>query len=443
MSFDEIKGSLNLIGHYLLDVDGPLLPAQTQSADLAYLERLNTLLKQYRQQFLDKSRALYQGLAERDLQSAEGQTLLATLRTTLNTQLQDMDRREQIDGKARKSFMTFEAGYTALTHEAALAGADRLLHPQELAILDRIPLGVTQRPGLYALTFEYQEQTVELAAAFVLTEHSSPQVSELQSSTPVGRVALFTPSRGIEFFATLIDLDTALFQRLDAAAERTHFMGLLPTDYHALTPHAVWPLGLNPISERPLFEHLDNQLIAKRSDDITRALSLVDNPHSDAQALINALEQAIATAVPDVSARLQWRAQLLLDRWLRYSAPDWYRSATDPQRAQLAEHLHHYNQARQHLEQLFGALATPYALARHQWLERLSDELDIHDLEPQRLLVTTRRLLNPICEYNHERDLVELALRGPHPDDEHTGSDFLKKPASATTARHCPPPTPS
>lgn len=427
LSFDEIKGSLNLIGHHLLDVDGPLLPAQTQSADLAYLERLNTLLKQYRQQFLDKSRALYQELAERDLQSAEGQTLLATLRTTLNTQLQDMDRREQIDGKARKSFMTFEAGYTALTHEAALAGADRLLHPQELAILDRIPLGVTQRPGLYALTFEYQGQTVELAAAFVLTEHSSPQVSELQSSTPVGRVALFTPSRGIEFFATLIDLDTALFQRLDAAAERTHFMGLLPTDYQALTPHAVWPLGLNPISERPLFEHLDNQLIAKRSDDITRALSLVDNPHRDAQVLINALEQAIATAVPDVSARLQWRAQLLLDRWLRYSAPDWYRSATDPQRAQLAEHLHHYNQARQHLEQLFGALATPYALARHQWLERLSDELDIHDLEPQRLLVTTRRLLNPIGEYNHERDLVELALRGPHPDDEHTGSDFLKK----------------
>ncbi len=98
-------------------------------------------------------------------------------------------------------------------------------------------------------------------------------------------------------------------------------MGLLATDYRALTPQAIWPLALTPISERPLFEHLDNQLIAKRSADIDRALSLVDNPHTDAQALINALEQAIVDAVPDLGARLRWRARLLLDRWLRHSAP--------------------------------------------------------------------------------------------------------------------------
>lgn len=427
LTFDEIKGSLNLIGHHLLDLDAPLLPTQPASPPLAYLERLNTHLENYRQQFLTNSRVLYQNLANSDLRSTEGQALLTTLKATLNTQLLDMDSREQIDGKARKSFMTFEAGYTALTHETALAVADRLFHPQEQAILDRVPLGVTQRPGLYALTFEYQGQTIELAGAFVLTEHSSPMVSELQSSTPVGRVALFTPSRGIEFFASLADLDSDLFQRLDTAAERAHFMGLLATDYRALTPQAIWPLALTPISERPLFEHLDNQLIAKRSADIDRALSLVDNPHTDAQALINALEQAIVDAVPDLGARLQWRAQLLLDRWLRHSAPDWYRSASDTQRARLAEHLQHYDQSRQRLEQLFGALATPYTLARHQWLERLSDDLDIHDLEPQRLLVTTRRAVTPIGEYSHKRDLVELALRGLHPDDENAGSDFLEK----------------
>ena len=427
LTFDEIKGSLNLIGQHLLNVETPLLPSHTASAELAYLERLNTHLQQYRQHILAKSRALYHDLAQRDLRSAEGQTLLTTLRSTLNTQLLEMDRREQVDGKARKSFMTFEAGYTALANEAALGAADRLLHPEERAILERVPLGFTQRPGLYALTLQYQGQTVELAGAFVLTQHASPVVADLQSTAAVGRVALFTPSRGIEFFDTLADLDTQLLQRLNAPSERQHFMNLLTTGYHALTPHAIWPLALAPISDRPLFEHLDNALIAKRSEDIDRALSLVDNPDHDTRQLSAALDQAIASAVPDLSARLQWRAQALLDRWLRHSAPDWYRSASTAQRARLADDLHHYNQARHHLEQLFGPLATPHALARHQWLERLSDELDIHDLDPDRVQVTTRRFVSPIGDYSHERSLVELALRGPHPDDERAGSDFLKK----------------
>lgn len=432
LSFDEIKGSLNLIGHHLLDVDRPLLPAQTQSADLAYLERLNTLLKQYRQQFLDKSRALYQDLAERDLQSAEGQTLLATLRTTLNPQLLEMDRREQIDGKARTSFMTFEAGFTAQAREAALGATDRLLNPQEQAILDRIPLGATLRPGLYALTLQYQGHTVELAGAFVLTEQSSPVVTDLTSATPVGRVALFTPSRGVEFFDSLASLDSQLFQRLANPEERRHFMGLLASSYHALTPSAIWPLALAPIQDRPLYEHLDNALIAKRSADIERALSLVDNPANDRQTLVDALDQAIRGALPDITARLQWRAQALLDRWLRHSAPDWYRSASDARRTLLAEYLQHYNEARQNLEQLLGPLATPHALARHQWLERLSDDLEIHDLLPEHLQVSTRRFVSAVGDYTHERNLIELALRGLHPGDELPGSEFLNK----TTLRY-------
>ena len=41
--------------------------------------------------------------------------------------------------------------------------------------------------------------------------------------------------------------------------------------------------------------------------------------------------------------------------------------------------------------------------------------------------MTTRRAVTPIGEYSHKRDLVELALRGLHPDDENAGSDFLEK----------------
>lgn len=427
LSFDEIKGSLNLIGHHLLKADTPLLPDQKTSAELAYLERLNAQLKEHRTQFLRKGRVLYQTLARSNLASREGQTRLTTLKSTLNTQLLAMDRREHIGGKSQKSFMTYDAGYTALANEAALGEMDRLLHPQERAMLDRTPRGQTLRPGQYALTMEYQDKNVELAGAFVLTEKSSPVVSELTSNTAIGRVMLFIPSRGIESFDSLTDLNTRLRLSLDHASERGDILSLLPVRYRALTPDAIWPLALTPIDETPLFEHTYDALIAKRGEDIDRALSLIDNPHNDAGLLINALDRAIIDALPDLTARFEWRAQALLDRWLRHSAPDWYRSANEARRTILADELHRYIDARQQLLDLLGPVATPQALARYQWLERLSDDLEIHDLGPDQIMVNTRRVLNPMGEYEHDRSLVELALRGPHAGDEHADSDFLKK----------------
>lgn len=427
LSFDEIKGSLNLIGHHLLKVDTPLLPEQKASAALAYLERVNRLLQEHRTQVLNKGRTLYSALTHSELNSPAGLALLASLKSSLNTQLLAMDLREQIDGKSQKAFMTYEAGYTALANEAALGETDRLLHPQERAMLDRLSLGPTLRPGQYALTMEYQDQTVELAGAFIVTEKSSPVVTELTANAAVGRVMLFTPSRGIEAFDSLTDLNNRLRSSLDNAGERRDVLSLLPVRYHAISPEAIWPLTLVPIDAAPLFEHTYNALITKRGKDIDRALSLVDNPHNDAGQLIDALDRAINDALPDLTARLEWRAQVLLDRWLRHSAPEWYRSANEARRTLLADHLRRYNEARQHLLDLLGPVTTPDALARYQWLERLNDDLEIHDLDPQQIEVNTRRVLDPIGEYEHDRSLVELALRGLHTGDEHLDSDFLKK----------------
>ncbi len=421
-TFEGIKGHLNQIGHHLLQVESPLVPEHTPSAALAYLERINRILTNYRQQFLAKSRPLYQGLASSDLP-----TQVAALKTTLNAHLLHLDRYEQIDGKARKSFMTFEAGYTALANETALSAEDRLLHPQQQAMLERVPLGITLRPGLYALSFSYQQRTVELAGAFVLTEKSSPQVADLTSAPPVGEVMLYTPARGIECFGSLAQLNSQWLQAMDDAEQRRAFMHLLPARYGDITPGAIWPLALTPISDKPLFEHTYDALIDKRTQDIERALSLEDNPTHDPVQLIAALDRAITAALPDFSARLAWRARQLLERHLRQSAPDWYRSASDTRRATLATHLASYNEAREQLLDLLGPVTTPEDLARYQWLERLGDELDIHDLAPQDLVISTRRYVDPIGEYEHERSLIDLALRGLQTGDALADSDFLSK----------------
>lgn len=424
-SFDEIKNYLNQIGHHLFNTDTALVPEQKPSTEQLYLKRLNGLLKNDREQFLRKSRTHYQALQNNDLRSPAGKSLLATLRTTLNTQLLDMDLREQIDGKGRKAFMTYDAGFTAIGHEGRLGVQDRLLHPQEGTMLDNLTLGPTLRPGLYALQFSYQDKTVELAGAFVATEKNNPVVTDLMASGNIGQVLLFTPSRGIESFDSLAALNTHLLQNMDHATGRNEFMAMLPTCYHALSVAGIWPLELSPIDAEPLFEHTHDALIEKRTQDIAQALSLTDNPQQNPARLIDALDRAIGGALPDLGARLELRTQALLERCLRNSAPDWYRSASETQRATLAEHLGHYNQARQSLLNLLGPATAPQDLARYQWLERLSDELQIDDLDPLHLQVSTRRSVAGFGVYEQQRTLIDLTLRGLHTGDELPGSDFL------------------
>lgn len=426
-SFDDIKGYLNQIGQYLLNIETPLTPQSNPSAEQHELDRVNGLLQAGRQHYLDQARGHYTALTGSDLQSEDGQRLLTTLKATLDAHLVALDQSHRIDDKPRKAFMTFDAGFNALTHEARLGGQDRLLHPQEVAILERVTLGPTLRPGLYALQFAYQNQSVELAGAFVVTEKNSPVASDLNVDLDLGQVLLFTPLRGIEPFDSLPQLDSRLRQSLSHPTGHREFMSLLPVRYQALSEAGIWPLHLLPIVDKPLFEHIDGALIDKRTQDIDRALSLADNPAQDPALLISALDHAIQASMPDFSARLALRAQTLLERSLRTTAPDWYRSASEPARSTLAEHLNHYNQARQSLLDLMAPATTPQALARHQWLERLSDELDIHDLEPERLHVSTRRFVAGLGDYDHRRNLIELALRGPHSGDEKTGSDFLDK----------------
>lgn len=426
-SFDAIKSSLHQIGHHLFVSPAPLLPDHRPSAELAYLERVNSLLKTHYRTVLGKSRQLYQALPGSDLRSAQGQALVATLKSSLNTSLLDMDLREQINGSSRKSFMIYEAGLTALEHEARLGVQDHLLQSQDSEMLAQVGLAPALRPGLYALRFDYQDVTVELAGAFVATQKNSPVVTALTSTEAVGRVLLFTPVRGIQAFDSLDELNNHLLQVIDHPTGRDEFMSLLPRRYHTLTAAGISPLALASISEKPLFEHLFDVQVDKRTQDIQWALSFAENPQQDSLQLNNALDHAIASSPPDFSTRLELHAQALLERQLRLSAPDWYRSADDAQRTELAEHLGQYNQARQTLLDLLGPVATPQTLADHQWRERLRDELEIDDLQPEHLLVTTHRVIPNLGDYQHPRNLIDLALRGPHLGDELPGSDFVRK----------------
>lgn len=421
--FEHIRRDLHQIGHQLLETDafaerGPL-------PELVALEGFDHTLKTFNQTFLDQCRALYQGLQDVDLESAEGISLLADLRGHLNNRLQTLDQSSAIGNKGRRSFYSAEAGQLALEHEARLGLQDGLLSPIETQMVARIALAPSLRPGLYSLAFDYREERVVLAGAVVIVEKNAPVVSSMNGTDALGATLLFTPRRGLESFTSLADLDNRLRQTLDSPLGQAEFADLLPRRYQHLPTAAIWPLVLHPINGEPPFEHSYDALIAKRGLDIDTALSLVDNPAHSSRQLLADLDYAVAAAAPDLSARLELRAQVMLDRNLLLSAPAWYRSAPAEQRSLVAQHLGAYNRARETLTALFGPAATPATLARYQLLEHLADDLDIDDLVPERLLVTTRRTVVGVGEYQQQDNLVQLALHGLHPGDEQPGSRFM------------------
>lgn len=416
--------TLQQMHSHLLEIDPTLRPYSRRPAPLPderlALDTVNATLKHVNQAYLTQARTLYQGL---DLTNP---SVLGQLKTSLNTGLQHLDETSAVDGQSRKTYMTSPAGIRVLEQEARLNVNDALLSPADQLMLEDCSLGPTLRPGMYALTFDYQDRTVEFAGAFVLTRQASPAVDRLDSKIAAGPVVLFTPSRGLEAFDSLQDLDQGLQAAMALRTGHAEFTRHLPVAYQHLDVASIWPLALQPITGQPLFEHAYQALLGKRAQDITHALSLAENGQLDADKLKQHLDHAIQAALPDLTLRLDFRAQRLLERDLFNTLPDWYRSASKTQREALDRDLRSYNQARHTFINLFGPAATPQALARHQWAEQLADELDIHDLDPDLLHITTRRTVLQVGTYDHQRSLVELALRGLHPGDSTPGSDFLE-----------------
>lgn len=414
---------------HLLEID-PELRTQTQQpavvpAELLALEKLNTTLISANTVLLARSRSLFEALTRADLTQEAGKTLLAQLKTDLNTHLQGLDEVSTVDNQGRKSYLTQTAGLGALEQQAKLDMRDYLLSPAEQRMVEDCSRGPNYRPGMYSLNFGYQDKTVEFAGAFVLTRKSSPVVESLTSGENLGQVLLFTPNRGLEAFDSLAQLDQQLKATLALPAGREEFCRHLPVRYQALDVDDIWPLQLLPIDGEPLFEHTYNAIIDKRSQDIDWALSLVENPLHEATLLKSALDNAVTAALPDLSSRLAFRRQQLLERSVYNSLPDWHRNAAATDQQTLSRCIQDYNQARATYIELLGPVASPQALTAFQLTEYLDEALEIHDLNPYHLNITTRRNVANVGTYEQTRNLVQLSYDGLHTGDELPDSDFL------------------
>lgn len=231
--------TLQQIHRHLLEID-PTLRAHSRRpvplpTERLALDTLNAALKRINNAYMIQARALYEGLDTADLS------------TRLNNDLQSLDETSTVNGQSRKTYMTSTAGISALEQETRLNVNDALLRPDDLLMLEDCSRVPTLRPGMYALTFSYQDHRVAFAGAFVLTRQASPTLDSLTATVPVGPVLLFTPSRGLEPFDSLSDLDQGLKATLATSAGRAEFNRHLPVRYQHLDPMGIFPLELQPI----------------------------------------------------------------------------------------------------------------------------------------------------------------------------------------------------
>ena len=128
------SATLQEIHSHLLEIDPSLRSQTSQPAvlppALLALEKINTTLVTANEAFLKQARSLYQALAQADLTSEAGKTLLAGLKADLSTKLQDLDDSSTVDGAGRRSYLTSTAGIEALAQQAKLDVRDYLLSPR-------------------------------------------------------------------------------------------------------------------------------------------------------------------------------------------------------------------------------------------------------------------------------------------------------------------------
>lgn len=327
----------------LLEID-PSLRAAAQRpfalpAERVALDTINATLKLANATYLSQARALYLELDDAGLAQA-----LTRLKADLNDQLHTLDDTSVIGNQSRKTYITFTAGISALEQQTRLSVDDYLLAPSDQRMLEDSSRGPDLRPGQYALTFTYQDVAVEFAGALVLTRQSSPTVDNLDVPHTVGPVLMFTPTRGLEAFETLQELNQSLRRVMTQPAGREEFTRLLPARYQALGVEDIWPLALAPIKDEPPFEHAYAAQLNKRRLDIEHAL----NHATTAAALKTQLDNAIQAALPDLTPRLDLREQQLQERALYNSLPDWYRNASLSRKQTFTRQLHDYNLARRH-----------------------------------------------------------------------------------------------
>ena len=317
-----------------------------------------------------------------------------------------------LEGLTPKAWLTRYA-LNLILSEAAVRHGEGTLSPSALVAIDEVFPTVdptSARPPLSAFTF-YRvaldghplQNAVQLYGVFVITHKNLPRASSdahddrvVQDEIP-RTVVLYTPSNGLEAFASLKALSEEMSARLKDPAQRDTILDYaLATDRERALAHQH--MDYSPIPEESIPTFYSEQLIDKQKHDLQYAWALARTQQQDTtlEQLAELIEQSFDSSLPLNPQRIVHARYV---RLLESRFPQWLKSASDADKSQwrlAVERLNLERQASQALDTQplaeIGQKSTLLGYARAQLKQRIKADHAI-EVDPDAIFISTTEVL--------------------------------------------------
>ena len=317
-----------------------------------------------------------------------------------------------LEGLTPKAWLTRYA-LNLILSEAAVRHGEGTLSPSALVAIDEVFPTVdptSARPPLSAFTF-YRvaldghplQNAVQLYGVFVITHKNLPRASSdahddrvVQDAIP-RTVVLYTPSNGLEAFASLKALSEEMSARLKDPAQRDTILDYaLAADRERALAHQH--MDYSPIPEANIPTFYSEQLIDKQKHDLQYAWAQarVQQQDTTLEQLAELIEQSFDSSLPLNPQRIVHARYV---RLLESRFPQWLKSASDADKSQwrlAVERLNLERLASQALDTQplaeIGQKSTLLGYARVQLKQRIKADHAI-EVDPDAIFISTTEVL--------------------------------------------------
>lgn len=253
-----------------------------------------------------------------------------------------------------------------------------------------------QRPAAFTLSFKGQDNEPDIPLIGVFMLSSKTPDTDTQADSDVGAVALFTPDRGIDAFASLGALDGALRTGLAQPDAGEALLSAIAWQdqprarrYCTKSPAFTY----TPVHEN-LFENRVDALLAVQKQDIEHGWRRLSRYEADGEQ-IHELFNRLANIGPFLDIR-----EVLVQRSRRYleaHLPSWYQEAGEEDKQSLQQRIEAELLANKTLADLARKASLPPlpVFASDELIRQLAIDYPGQGIDPDNVQVTITTSLNP------------------------------------------------
>ncbi|MDR6504118.1 hypothetical protein J2785_007313 [Burkholderia ambifaria] len=323
-----------------------------------------------------------------------------------------------------RKFHVAEAQKTLLSRLAEIGVQDGTLTKEDQARVDLLRAypdagernGEVGLPGVYAIKLNVPLQTgdrtqTEISGSYVITERQS---RDSVLSSDVGVTLLVIPGRPIERFDSMQQMNDTLEKRLNGPAQQSQLLQHVDAK---TVKHMSKPVMLtyDPIPGNLFQNRLESQIDRQRQDlrlvDVEQSFPSIPGTKEYVQARVDEVVDSVRVN-NDMGPYLAERDLQLVQKAIEREWPDWMKTTSAEERAQLQQYAGVNLRAEGAADHLMQDVASPHDHAREQTQEYLKENFGI-DIDPDAIRVNVKHWLSDGATVESTTSLTTLVQEGP------------------------------